>query len=112
MSEPAETDVPTAVARMVEATNSGDSTAFVDAFSDDAYLEDWGRGFRGRDGIAQWNQSDNIGRESHFEVRSVRPEGDGFVVTLEVSGGGFNGVSDFYFEVDGDAIRTMIIRAD
>jgi ketosteroid isomerase-like protein len=112
MSEPSATDVPPAVTRMVEATNAADSAAFVDAFADDAYLEDWGRGFRGRDGIAQWNQSDNIGRQSHFEVRSVRAEGDGVVVTLEVTGGGFNGTSDFYFEVDGDAIRTMIIRAD
>ena len=34
------------------------------------------------------------------------------VATLEVSGGGFNGESDFYFEVGDDAIRTMIIRAD
>ncbi len=112
MSEPAATDVPPAVTRMVEATNAANNAAFVDSFAEDAYLEDWGRGFTGRDEIAQWNQSDNVGRQSHFEVRSVRVEGDGYVVTLEVSGGGFNGVSDFYFEVDGDAIRTMIIRAD
>jgi hypothetical protein len=42
----------------------------------------------------------------------VRTEGAGYVVTLAVSGGGFNGVSDFYFEVDGDLIRSMVIRAD
>lgn len=105
-------DVPTAVLRMVEATNAGDSTAFVDAFAEDAYLEDWGRAFHGRDGIARWNESDNIGRQSHFEVRSARRAGDGQVVTLAVTGGGFNGVSDFYFEVEGDAIRSMVIRAD
>ncbi len=103
---------PAAVLRMVEATNAGDSAAFVAAFADDAYLEDWGRGFQGHEGIASWDQSDNIGQQSHFEVRSVRSEGDGYVVTLAVSGGGFNGVSDFYFEVDGDVIRSMIIRAD
>jgi hypothetical protein len=112
MSQPAEIDVPPAVTRMVEATNAGDSRAFVDAFGEDAYLEDWGRGFHGRDGVARWNESDNIGRQSHFEVRSVRAEGNGHVVTLEVTGGGFNGVSDFYFEVADDAIRTMVIRAD
>jgi len=42
----------------------------------------------------------------------VRTEGDGYVVTLEVTGGGFNGTSDFYFEVEDDLIRSMIIRAD
>jgi hypothetical protein len=108
----AEESVPSAVLRMVEATNASDSAGFVAAFADDAYLEDWGRGFHGHEGIASWDQSDNIGRQSHFEVRSVRAEGDGYVVTLAVSGGGFNGVSDFYFEVDDDVIRQMIVRAD
>jgi hypothetical protein len=105
-------ETPPAVLRMVEATNAADSDAFVAAFAEDAYLEDWGRGFRGRDGIAQWDQSDNIGRQSHFEVRSTRAEGDGYVVTLAVTGGGFNGTSDFYFEVADDLITSMIIRAD
>jgi hypothetical protein len=96
---------------MVEATNTADSEAFLDAFTDDAHLEDWGREFAGRDGVAAWNDSDNIGRQAHFEIQNVRSEGSGFVVTLDVTGGGFNGVSDFYFEVDGDRVRTMIIRA-
>jgi hypothetical protein len=96
---------------MVEATNTADSKAFVDAFTDDAYLEDWGREFAGRDGVAAWNDSDNIGRQAHFEIHGLRSEGSGFVVTLEVTGGGFNGVSDFYFEVDGDLVQRMIIRA-
>jgi hypothetical protein len=66
-------DIPPAVTRMVEATNAADSAAFVAAFADDAYLEDWGRGFHGHEGIAGWDQSDNIGRQSHFEVRSCAP---------------------------------------
>jgi len=105
-------DVPSAVTRIVEATNAGDSQAFVAAFVDDAYLEDWGRGFEGHGGVAAWNHSDNIGRKAHFEVLAVRGEGSGFVVTLQVSGGGFNGISDFYFEVEEDLVQKMIIRAD
>jgi hypothetical protein len=97
---------------MVEATNAGDSEAFVDAFTDDAYLNDWGREFAGTGGVAAWNDSDNIGRQAHFEVRAVRNEGPGYVVTLQVTGGGFNGTSDFFFEVDGDQVQRMIIRAD
>lgn len=104
-------DTPPAAERMVAATNAADNAAVVEPFAEDAYLEDWGRGFQGRDGVAQWNRSDNIGKQSHLEVQSVRTEGDGYVVTLEVTGGGFSGVSDFYFEVDDDVIRSMIIRA-
>ena len=105
-------DVPQAVARMVSATNAADSEAFVGTFTDDAYLSDWGREFAGTDGVAAWNDSDNIGRQAHFEIAAVRNEGSGYVVTLQVTGGGFNGTSDFYFEVEGDRVRRMIIRAD
>ena len=105
-------DVPAAVTRMVEATNAGDSKAFVDAFADDAYLNDWGREFAGTDGVAAWNESDNIGKQAHFEIQAARAENSGYVVTLQVTGGGFNGTSDFYFEVEGDRVQRMVIRAD
>jgi len=105
-------DVPSAVTRMVEATNAGDSKGFVDSFTDDSYLDDWGREFAGTDGVAAWNESDNIGKQAHFEIKAARTEGVGYVVTLQVTGGGFNGTSDFYFEVDGDRVQRMIIRAD
>jgi len=36
---------------MVEATNRGDGEAFLDAFADDAVLDDWGRTFTGRSEI-------------------------------------------------------------
>lgn len=38
---------PAAMQRMIEATNAADSDAFVPSFTDDTYLEDWGRGFHG-----------------------------------------------------------------
>ena len=103
---------PAAVRRMIEATNAGDSVAFVAAFTDDAYLEDWGRSFHGREGVASWNQSDNIGREAHFEATGTVERDGRYVVTLVVTGGGFNGTSDIVFEVDGDRIRSMVISAD
>lgn len=108
MSAPA----PSAVQRMIDATNAGDRAAFLDAFTDDAYLEDWGRGFHGHDGIARWDETDNIGRRAHFEATGARREGDRWIVTLVVTGGGFNGTSDIAFEVDGDRVRSMIISAD
>ncbi len=105
-------ETPVAVRRMIEATNAGDSDAFVDAFTDDAYLEDWGREFHGRAGVARWNESDNIGRNAHFEATGTVEQGGRYVVTLVVSGDGFNGTSDIAFEVEDQRIRSMIISAD
>src|SRR5262245_17172596 len=102
-------ETPAAVQRMIDATNAGDREAFVEAFTDDAYLEDWGRVFRGRAGVAGWNESDNIGRNTHFEATGTREQDGGYVVTLVVTGDGFNGTSDIAFEVHDELIRSMII---
>jgi hypothetical protein len=105
-------DTPTAVQRMIDATNAADRDAFVDSFSGDAYLEDWGRKFHGHEGVASWNESDNIGKRAHFEAIGTREDDGRFVVTLIVTGGGFNGTSDIVFEVEGDQIRSMVITPD
>ena len=105
-------DTPAAVQQMIDATNAGDRDAFVAAFTDDAYLVDWGREFHGHAGVARWNETDNIGKNAHFEATDTRGDGDRYVVTLVVTGGGFNGTSDISFEVDGDRIRSMVISAD
>jgi len=99
----------TPIARMVEATNAGDTPSFLATFSEDAYLEDWGRGFHGRAGAASWNETDNIGKRSHFEVLGQRDEGDTQVVSIKVTGGGYNGTGDIVFTVAGEQITRMII---
>jgi hypothetical protein len=105
-------ETPTAVQRMIEATNAGDHAAFVAAFTEDAYLEDWGRTFHGHDGVASWDHSDNIGKNTRFEALATRQDGRSYVVTLDVRGDGFNGTSDITFEVEGDLIRSLVIKPD
>jgi ketosteroid isomerase-like protein len=104
------TQVPAPIQAMIDATNAGDHEAFVAAFTPDAVLVDWGKEFDGAAGIAAWDDSDNIGRGSRFHVAAGALEGDTWVLTLDVSGGGFNGTSDFRFELDGDLIRRMEIQ--
>jgi hypothetical protein len=103
---------PVAVQRMIEATNAGNREAFVNAFTDDAYLEDWGRVFRGRAGVAEWNESDNIGRNAHFEATGTVEQDGRYIVTLVVTGDGFNGTSNIVFEVQDQQVRSMIISAE
>ena len=106
------TDLAAPIARMIAATNAGDTEAFLDCFTTDAYLEDWGRGFDGREGIASWNQTDNIGKKSHFEAVGVEGTDTHQVVTIAVSGGGYNGTGPIEFEVRDDLISRLIIAAD
>ena len=64
---------PAAIQNFIEATNRGDSDAFVAAFTEDAYLNDWGREFHGHDGVRTWNRTENIGVRSHLELVSAEP---------------------------------------
>ena len=102
-------EIPAPIQRFIEATNEGDSNAFVAAFAPDAHLEDWGRVFHGRDGARSWDGTDNIGKQSHFDLVGARLDAGEWVVTVDVSGNGFTGRSDIRFTLENDLITRMVI---
>ncbi len=106
-----EQELPDPIREFVEATNTGDSERFVAAFTEDAYLNDWGREFRGHDGVRSWDRTDNIGRQSHFEVVDVAQgdEPDAWIITVDVTGNGFNGRSPLAFTVRDGRIAELRI---
>lgn len=73
-------------------------------------MDDWGRVFRGRDRIREWSDAEFIGQQVALDVTAVRTEGGATtVVSAQVGGNGFNGPSDFAFEVSGDKVALMRI---
>ncbi|MDR3190158.1 MAG: nuclear transport factor 2 family protein [Lactobacillaceae bacterium] len=105
--------LPTAIQNFINTTNFADTAGFIATFTADAYLEDWGRGFNGRSGIASWNQTDNIGKQAHFDFIAIKPATtpDTFIVTLKVSGNGYNGTGDMVMTLQVDKISRLIISA-
>ncbi|UVC17667.1 nuclear transport factor 2 family protein [Mesorhizobium onobrychidis] len=100
---------PDPIRRFVEATNEGDTATFLDTFTADALLSDWGRTFKGRAEIARWNQSDNIGMQSHLSIVCVAAVDGTYQVRIAVKGNGFNGEGDMTFTLDGDLISSLVI---
>jgi len=102
---------PAAIQAFVDATNNADTEAFVAAFTEDAFLDDWGRQFHGHDGVASWNKTDNIGVRAHFELASVEPAGepDSYTVTIKVRSHRFNGTGTMAIKVSGDKIASLVI---
>ena len=98
-----------AIRQMIDATNSADDAAFLDAFAEDATIDDWGRTFTGRDEIAGWNDRENIGVHSHIEATSAERRGEEIVVGVQVTGEGYNGGGAFTFTLAGDRIARMVI---
>lgn len=105
------TTTPDAIQAFVDATNRGDSDAFVAAFTADAHLDDWGRSFHGHDGVRAWDSTDNIGVQSHFELLDVRPGSadDEYVVDLRVTGNGYHGTGPMVFRLRDGLIADLRI---
>ena len=95
---------------MFEATNRGDSDAFLACFAADAVINDWGRTFTGHEEIARWNANENIGVQSHIDATGTTREGDAIRVGVQVSGKGYNGGGSFLFHTDGEHITRLEIR--
>ena len=105
------TQPPGPIAAFIDATNAGDSDAFIAAFTADGSIDDWGRVARGHDGIRSWDRTDNIGKQSHFELVDIaaETEPDTYLVHLRVTGNGFNGTSPVRFTLRGDLIQSVEI---
>ena len=99
------------VRRLIEAANANDTDAFLACFSDDGVVDDWGREFQGADAIRGWSDAEFIGVQVHLDVREETTQGDETVIGAEVGGNGFNGPSHFTFEVAGERVARMTIRA-
>ena len=108
------TQTPSPISAFIDATNSGDSDAFVAAFSEDGWLDDWGRVARGHDGIREWDRTDNIGKQSRFELVDIAEEDEAgtHLVHLKVTGNGFNGISPFRFTLRDGLIESVVIVPD
>ncbi|MGA1838722.1 nuclear transport factor 2 family protein [Herbiconiux sp. 11R-BC] len=102
-------NLPPAIAAFFDATNARDTERFLAAFAPDAVLDDWGRSFTGREGIARWNDTDNIGKQSHFEVTGVLETNGVHAVSITVTGNGYNGGGTIAFSLDGEG---RIARVD
>lgn len=112
MSAMSDRALPPAIREFIEATNAADSDRFVAAFTEDAYLSDWGREFHGHDGVRRWDGTDNIGKQSRFEVAGFEPADapDTYILTVTVTGNGYNGTGPLRFTLRDDKIASLVIE--
>jgi hypothetical protein len=105
------TNLPGAIRAFLEATNAGDSNAFAAAFTADATLDDWGRTYAGHDGIREWDRTDNIGVQAHFDLLAIQPGGqpETYVATIRVNGNGYNGTGPMVFTLREGLITSLRI---
>jgi ketosteroid isomerase-like protein len=103
-------ELPAPVRAALAAANANDMEAFLDCFSEDAVVGDWGWEFQGRDQIRAWSDREFIGRKVSLEVTAVEGRNGRTVIGVEVGGEGFNGPSRLKFQIEGDKVTRMTVR--
>jgi ketosteroid isomerase-like protein len=108
-------DLPAPVASFVLAANTFDLEALLDAFADDAVVNDQLREYRGKSSIKEWAARDIVGeRVTMYIVSAVEHYGHA-IVTANVDGDyDKRGLPDplglaFYFSIHRDKIIQLII---
>ncbi|GAB08401.1 hypothetical protein GOARA_011_00170 [Gordonia araii NBRC 100433] len=104
------TTTPEPVTLFIEAVNRHDEQAFLDAFTEEGFVDDWGRIFTGRDAIKGWSDKEFIGAKGTMTVAEATTTGDSTTVVADWRSSWANGLSRFTFVVDGDKIASMTIR--
>ncbi|GAA1853437.1 nuclear transport factor 2 family protein [Brevibacterium marinum] len=102
--------IPEPVAGFIDIVNAHDDQGFLDAFTADATVDDWGREFTGRDAIKAWSDKEFIGATGVLTPEEVSVDGDEVTVVGDWRSTHANGRSSFTFAIAGDRLSRMTIR--
>ncbi|MGO1948417.1 MAG: nuclear transport factor 2 family protein [Mycobacteriaceae bacterium] len=102
-------EIPEPIAAFLAAVNNHDNQAFLDAFTTDGVVDDWGRIITGRDNIDQWSDEAFIGSGPTFTAEQATTTNGTVTVTGDWRSTHANGPSRFDFDLDGDKIAGMTI---
>src|SRR5699024_3090217 len=102
--------IPEPVASFLERVNAHDEQAFLDAFTADGAVDDWGRTFTGREQIKTWSDKEFIGARGTLAVEEVSVAEGTVTVVGDWRSNYANGRSKFVFDLDGDKLAKMTIR--
>ncbi|WOC13017.1 nuclear transport factor 2 family protein [Gordonia sp. MP11Mi] len=104
------TPIPATVTEFIDAVNRHDEEGFLNAFTDDGFVDDWGRIFTGRDAMKAWSDKEFIGATGTMTVTDTHVDGSTVTVVADWRSTHANGLSKFVFDVAGSKLASMTIR--
>jgi hypothetical protein len=104
-------NLPWPIKAVIQATNKGDSKAFVDAFARESAVNDWGQVHAGKGEIGAWDKRSNSGTGRQLRVTGVSKLGDETLVLLEITSadGETKESGTFSFQLRGDRVGMLEI---
>ena len=104
------TNITEPVASFIDAVNKHDEEGFLDAFTTEGAVDDWGRVFTGREQIKAWSDKEFIGALGTLTPEEVFDDAGELVVVGDWRSNHANGRSRFAFSTEGEKIVKMTIR--
>lgn len=102
--------IPEPINSFFDAVHRQDEQNFLDAFTDDGSVDDWGSIYTGRAAIKGWSDREFIGASGTLSVESAEKVDGAVIVVGDWRSSFANGPSKFTFSLDGDKITRMEIR--
>jgi hypothetical protein len=78
--------LPAVIQSFIKATNDHDGNAFINAFADNALVNDIARNFWGKDSISQWANKEIIDVKVTFEPDKIIEHYGDFIITGLING--------------------------
>ncbi|MEO3939457.1 nuclear transport factor 2 family protein [Paenarthrobacter nicotinovorans] len=103
-------EIPDPVGAFIDAVNSHDEIRTLDAFTENGFVDDWGRKFEGRDAIKAWSDKEFVGARGILRPQSVSFDEGTIVVVGDWRSEHASGLSRFEFALEGERLASMTIR--
>ena len=108
-------EFPQVIKDFISAMNSHDGEAFINAFADDALVNDFARNFWGREAIKKWSDEEIIKAKVTFQIDEVMEHHGDYMVTA-LTNGNYDKTKapdplylDYFFTVkDGKVLRMFV----
>ncbi|WP_120003397.1 nuclear transport factor 2 family protein [Nesterenkonia muleiensis] len=102
--------IPEPVASFIHTVNQHDEEGFLNAFTAEGTVDDWGRTFVGRDQIKAWSDKEFVGALGTLTPEEVFNDAGELVVIGDWRSNHANGRSRFAFSTQDEKIVKMTIR--
>jgi len=108
-------DLPPVIKSFISAMNLHDGEAFINAFADDALVNDVARNFWGKEAIKKWCDEEILKPKVTFETAEVTEHYDGYMITA-LTNGEYDKTKapdplylDYFFSVKNDKITRLFV---
>ena len=110
-------ELPEVIVNFISAVNSHNGEAFVDAFTNDALVNDFARNFWGKEAIKEWSDEEMIRAKVTFETDEVTEHYGDYLITA-LTDGEYDKTKapdplylDYFFSIkDGKIVKLIIIQ--